>query len=86
MSFDVPDGWNLVQTPRGDALVRTFDRGDFVGSVDFINAITPAAERAGHHPDLRVSWKDVEVTLFTHSEGRVTEKDFELAREIDKLA
>jgi 4a-hydroxytetrahydrobiopterin dehydratase len=86
MTFEVPDGWNLVQTPRGDALVRTFDRRDFVGAVDFVNAITPAAESAGHHPDLRISWKDVEVTLFTHSEGRVTEKDFELAREIDRLA
>lgn len=86
MAFEVPEGWQLVQTPQGDALVRSFDRGDFVGAVDFVNAITPAAESAGHHPDLQISWKDVTVTLFTHSEGRVTEKDFALAREIDALA
>lgn len=85
MSFEVPEGWNLVQTPQGDALVRSFDRGDFAGSVAFVNAILPLAEDAGHHPDLQISWKDVTVSLFTHSEGRVTEKDFALAGEINGL-
>lgn len=86
MSFDVPAGWNLVQTPQGDALVRAFDCGDFVGAVEFVNAILPLAEAAGHHPDLQISWKDVTVSLFTHSEGRVTDKDFALAAEINVLA
>ena len=86
MNFEVPTGWNLVQTPQGDALVRTFDRGDFVGSAKFVNAIVPIAEAMNHHPDVTISWKDVTISLFTHSEGRVTEADFELARQIDDLA
>jgi 4a-hydroxytetrahydrobiopterin dehydratase len=38
-----------------------------------------------HHPDLEISWKTVTVTITTHSEGGLTEADFELARRIDAL-
>ena len=42
------------------------------------------AEAMGHHPDLEVSWDKVTVTISTHSEGGLTEADFELAAE-DRL-
>ena len=48
-----------------------------------MNAILPIAESANHHPDIAISWKTVEVTLTTHSEGGVTDKDFALAEAID---
>ena len=70
----------------GDALKRQFKFEDFQASVDFVNRITPAAEDMGHHPDLAISWNTVDVTLSTHSQGGITENDFELARQIDSLA
>jgi 4a-hydroxytetrahydrobiopterin dehydratase len=79
-------GWEHVQTGGGDKLVKEFDRGDFKGAVAFLNAILPAAEAANHHPDVKISWKTVTVTLTTHSEGGVTEKDHALADQIDGLA
>ena len=76
------DGWNR----EGDAIAREFDRGDFVGSVRFVDAIVDPAEEMGHHPDLEISWSTVKVTITTHSEGGLTDADFELARRIDQLA
>lgn len=76
------DGW----TREGEAIVREFDRGDFVGSVRLVDAIVEPAEEMGHHPDLEVSWSTVKVTITTHSEGGLTDADFELARRIDQLA
>jgi 4a-hydroxytetrahydrobiopterin dehydratase len=73
------DGWER----DGEAIVKRFDRGDFKGSVDFVNRLTPEAEEMNHHPDLEISWKTVTVTITTHSEGGLTEGDFELARRID---
>ena len=70
----------------GDAIVKRFDNGDFKGSVDFVTRLTPEAEEMNHHPDLEISWKTVTVTVTTHSEGGLTEGDFELARRIDALA
>jgi 4a-hydroxytetrahydrobiopterin dehydratase len=75
------DGWER----SGDAIVKQFDNGDFKGSVDFVNRLTPEAEELNHHPDLEISWKTVTVTISTHSEGGLTDNDFELARRIDGL-
>jgi 4a-hydroxytetrahydrobiopterin dehydratase len=70
---------------RGDAIERQFDRGNFVGAVEFVNAIVPIAEEANHHPDVAISWKDVTITLSTHSAGGITADDLALAAQIDAL-
>lgn len=70
----------------GDALTRTFEFANFVGSVDFVNRLTPVAEEMNHHPDLAISWNKVTVSLSTHSEGGITENDFKLAAKLDSLA
>jgi 4a-hydroxytetrahydrobiopterin dehydratase len=75
------DGWKR----SGDAIVKEFDNGDFKGSVDFVNRLTPEAEEMSHHPDLEISWKTVTVTITSHSEGGLTDNDFELASRIDGL-
>jgi 4a-hydroxytetrahydrobiopterin dehydratase len=71
---------------EGDVIVREFDRGDFVGAVEFVKAIVTPAEDLGHHPDLEISWSKVTVRITTHSEGGLTDADFELARRIDHIA
>jgi 4a-hydroxytetrahydrobiopterin dehydratase len=70
----------------GAAIVKEFERGDFVGSVKFVSALVEPAEAMGHHPDLEISWATVKVTISTHSEGGLTAADFELAAKIDALA
>jgi 4a-hydroxytetrahydrobiopterin dehydratase len=70
----------------GDAIRKSFKRGDFVGSVNFAQSLVGPAEEMNHHPDLEISWDMVTVSLSTHSEGGVTAADFELAGKIDALA
>ncbi len=70
----------------GDAIRKSFKRGDFVGSVNFAQSVVGPAEEMNHHPDLEISWDTVTVSLSTHSEGGVTAADFELAAKIDALA
>ena len=76
------DGWER----DGEAIRREFELEDFKGSVDFVNRLTPEAEDMNHHPDLAISWNKVTVTITTHSEGGLTDNDFELARRIATLA
>ena len=76
------DGWKR----DGDAITKRFDRGDFVGSVEFVKALVEPAEEMNHHPDLTISWSEVGVSLSTHSAGGLTANDFELAKRIDALA
>jgi len=70
----------------GAAIRKSFERGDFVGSVNFVQSLVEPAETMNHHPDLEISWDTVTVTLSTHSDGGVTAADFELAAKIDALA
>ena len=76
------DGWER----RNSAIAKAFERGDFVGSVGFVDSLVAPAEEMGHHPDLEISWSTVTVTISTHSEGGLTAADFELATKIDALA
>jgi 4a-hydroxytetrahydrobiopterin dehydratase len=73
-------------TLEGEAIQRGIGCGNFLGSVELVNRIAPIAEAMGHHPDLAISWDTVTVTITTHSEGGLTEADFELAERIDALA
>ena len=75
------EGWSR----KGDAIVKTFDHGDFVGSVEFVRRLTEPAEAMNHHPDLEISWSEVKVSITSHSAGGLTANDFELADRIDAL-
>jgi len=70
----------------GNSLRREFKFDDFSGSVDFVTRLTPVANELNHHPDLFISWNLVRVSLISHSEHGITEKDFELAKKLDELA
>ncbi len=76
------EGWER----EGGAITKSFDGGDLVGSVKFVDSIVEPAEEMNHHPDISISWSEVKVTLATHSEGGLTQNDFELAAKIDALA
>jgi 4a-hydroxytetrahydrobiopterin dehydratase len=71
---------------KGEAIEKSFKRGNFVGSVEFVASLVEPAEAMNHHPDLAISWDTVTVTLSTHSEGGLTANDFALAEKIDALA
>jgi 4a-hydroxytetrahydrobiopterin dehydratase len=82
MRLDKLPGWSR----EADSITRELKFDDFQGSVDFVNRITPPAEEMNHHPDIAISWNKVTLTLSTHSEGGLTQNDFELATRIDSLA
>ena len=74
-------GWRRQER----AIVRTVDRGDFAGSVAYLNRVTEVAEEMNHHPDVSISWSKVTLSITTHSAGGLTQSDLELARRIDAL-
>jgi 4a-hydroxytetrahydrobiopterin dehydratase len=67
-------------------LVKTYQFKDFVAALHFVNQIGKAAEDAGHHPDIDIRYNKVRLALVTHDAGGLTEKDFNLASMIEKLA
>ena len=49
----------------------------FPDAVAFVVRLGFDAEAADHHPDILVNYKRVTLTYTTHSEGGLTEKDFD---------
>jgi 4a-hydroxytetrahydrobiopterin dehydratase len=75
------NGWTL----EGDAIRKQFTFRDFPDAVHFVDRLVPGAESADHHPDILINYKRVTLTFSTHSEGGLTEKDFDGARMADRV-
>ena len=73
-------------TRENEEISRTFEFTDFNESMGFVTRVALEAEKANHHPDIDIRWNKVTLTLSTHSEGGLTEKDLDLAGTADGLA
>ena len=67
-------------------ITKRFEFKNFTETLAFINQVGELAEKANHHPDILLhDYNFVLITLQTHSERKVTQKDKALAKEIDAL-
>jgi 4a-hydroxytetrahydrobiopterin dehydratase len=78
-------GWERTTSGDSPAIAATFELGDFADALDFVNQVGHEAEQMNHHPDIYIRWNKVTLTLATHSEGGLTQLDFELARRISDV-
>ena len=70
---------------RGRTLTRVYAFAGFPAAVRFVGRVARVAERRDHHPDIDIRYREVRLTLSTHSAGGLTAKDFGSAREYDAL-
>jgi 4a-hydroxytetrahydrobiopterin dehydratase len=67
------------------SLVRKLALPSFPEAIAFVVKVAFVAEAADHHPDVLINYRRVTLTLWTHTEGGITEKDFGLAKAINTL-
>ena len=75
------DGW----TRDGETIRKQFTLGGFPDAIAFVTRLAFDAEAADHHPDIVINYKRVTLSFSTHSEGGLTQKDFDGARRVDAL-
>lgn len=74
-------GWE-----RADgALRRSIEFGAFLDGIDAVRRVGEHAEAKDHHPDIDIRWRTVTFALVTHSEGGITAKDVDMARDINGI-
>ena len=71
-------GW----TRDGEAIQRTWRFADFKAAMIFVNGVAALAEKANHHPDVAIHYNEVTLRLWSHDDGGLTGRDFDLARRI----
>jgi len=75
------DSWTIVD----GKLHREWKFRNFVRAFGFMSQVALLAERAAHHPEWSNVYNRVVVDLTTHEAGGITQKDLDLAREIDEI-
>jgi len=74
-------GWE-----RADgALRRSVKFPAFLDGIEAVRRVAEKAEAKDHHPDIDIRWRTVTFALVTHSEGGITDKDIDMAREINAI-
>jgi 4a-hydroxytetrahydrobiopterin dehydratase len=79
----LPDlnGWE-----RGKgALRRSVKFPQFLAGIEAVRRVAERAEEKDHHPDIDIRWRTVTFALVTHSEGGITDKDLQLAHDINAI-
>ena len=72
-------GWRQA----GNSIQKQFTFANFKDAMFFVNTVAGLAEKAGHHPDITVTYNRVMLSLSTHDAGGLTRKDFDLAGRIE---
>jgi len=71
---------------ENDKLIREFTFDNFVEAFSFMTRVALIAEKMDHHPSWSNVYNKVTIELSTHDAGNiVTDKDRNLAKEIDQL-
>lgn len=78
---DLP-GWSIVD----GKLHREYRFDDFVSAFGFMAQVAIEAERLDHHPNWSNVYGNVDVTLWTHDAGGLTELDLVLAAAMERRA
>ena len=70
---------------KNGSLYRKLEFKDFQQAFSFMQKVAEVAETQNHHPRWLNEYNKVEIWLSTHSEGKITDKDHKLAKEIDRI-
>jgi 4a-hydroxytetrahydrobiopterin dehydratase len=74
-------GWQL----KGKTIEKKYRFADFRAAISFVNRVADLAEVVDHHPDILIHYREVTLVLWTHTVGGVTDRDFKLATDIERL-
>ena len=81
INYKLKNGWNI----NGLYIQKQYIFNSFFENIDFVNYVAKISEKLNNHPDLDIRYKKLLIKISTHSEGGITQKDFDLAEKIDEI-
>jgi 4a-hydroxytetrahydrobiopterin dehydratase len=73
-------GWELKE----DKIIKSFQFPSFMNAIEFVNDVAKIAEKLNHHPIITINWKTVKFSLKSFDVDAITERDINLAKQIEK--
>lgn len=76
------EGWEV----KGDSIMKVYKTKGYAHTLGIAMAIGSICQQFDHHPDyMTLKYAEIEVSFSTHSEGGITGKDINIAKEIETL-
>mgnify|MGYP001318438772 FL=1 len=66
-------------------LSKTFEFKNYRKSFAFTSQVAMLSEKKNHHPQIVLDYNKVTVSLISHDVQKITQRDIDLANQIDKL-
>jgi 4a-hydroxytetrahydrobiopterin dehydratase len=66
-------------------LSKTFLFKNYRQSFGFVSQVVLLAEKKNHHPTITLEYGSVTIALISHDVNEITERDIDLAKQIDKI-
>lgn len=81
LAAQLPEGWTVVEEHH---LEKSYEFDDFRQALEFTKRVGELAEEEGHHPDIFLTYGKVELKVWTHKIGGLSESDFIFAAKADE--
>lgn len=75
----------LKESEGENSLSKEFEFEDFSEAMSFVNEVAKISEESNHHPKITIDYNKVKIESYTHDEGRVTDKDYDLMKRISSM-
>lgn len=75
------NGWVIEE----NTIIKQVEFESFQKAMEFVNKVAEIVQKNEHHPDILINNTLVRLTLTTHAAGEITEIDFKVAEEIDRI-
>jgi 4a-hydroxytetrahydrobiopterin dehydratase len=75
------NNWRFVDSK----IERFISRDKDISLSTIVKKIWDYAEEVDHHPDILLTYSGIKITLFTHDEFGVTEKDISFANALNNI-
>lgn len=73
-------------TETDSKLMKTIKCQDFNHALALLNKIAVVAESMNHHPDMKIySYRFLSIEIYTHDTNSITQKDYDLSKQIDEI-
>ena len=76
---------SLLPKDNQGKLTKTFSFKNYRQSFGFVSQIVLLAEKKNHHPTITLDYGLVTISLISHDVNEITERDIDLAKQIDKI-
>jgi 4a-hydroxytetrahydrobiopterin dehydratase len=77
---ELDSGWELKE----HKIIKSFQFPSFMNAIEFVNDVAKIAEKVNHHPIITINWRTVKFSLKSFDVDAITERDINLAKEIEK--